>query len=65
VRAERVRENIVAMGGWAAEQASGEASDGVTYDSSDMRWLLSRVDQYAPTCIRAELGWAERVLERL
>lgn len=65
VALERERENIVAMGGWAAELASGEAADGCTYDLSDMSWLLSRVDQHAPTQIAAELGWAEAEAQRI
>jgi hypothetical protein len=65
VESERQRENIVAMGGWAAELASGEAADGMTYDSSDMSWLLSRAHQHAPSRIAAELGWAETEAERI
>jgi ATP-dependent Zn protease len=65
VQDERIRENIVAMGGWAAEHASGEANDGITYDSADMTFLLSRVHQYAPMSVRVELGWAEQEAERI
>ena len=59
VPSERRRESIVAMGGWAAELASGEVGDGETYDSADMSWVLSRIDEHAPTQRAAELGWAE------
>jgi ATP-dependent Zn protease len=62
---ERQRESIVAMGGWAAELASGEASDGKTYDSSDLSWVLSRIDEHAPLQLAAELGWAESEAERI
>jgi ATP-dependent Zn protease len=65
IDSERERENIVAMGGWAAELASGEASDGVTYDSGDMNCLLSRVDQFAPSRVNIELGWAEDEAHRI
>lgn len=61
---ERQRESIVAMGGWAAELASGEASDGVTYDSGDLSWVLSRIDEHAPGHVAAELSWAETEAER-
>ena len=43
IQSERQRENIVAMAGWAAELASGEAEDGGTYDSDDLSWVLSRI----------------------
>jgi hypothetical protein len=53
------------MGGWAAELASGEASDGVTYDSADLTFVLSRINEHAPTQLAAELGWAESEAERI
>src|ERR1700722_20949243 len=37
----RQRDNIVTMGGWAGENASGEADDGNIYDGSDLRQVLS------------------------
>jgi ATP-dependent Zn protease len=62
IPAWRERENIVAMGGWAAEQASGEANDGHTFDGGDMSWVLSRIpDGRVPI----ELGWAEQEAERI
>jgi ATP-dependent Zn protease len=64
VPSERERENIVAMAGWAAELASGEAN-GDTYDSSDLSWVLSRLEQHAPSGIQIELGWAEREAQRI
>jgi hypothetical protein len=64
VPSERERENIVAMAGWAAELASGEAN-GDTYDSSDLSWVLTRLDQHAPSRIRIELGWAESEAHRI
>ena len=65
IPAERQRECIVAMGGWAAEHASGETNDGQTYDSADLCWVLSRIDEHAPTEVAAELGWAESEAERI
>jgi Peptidase family M41 len=65
IDSERERENIVAMGGWAAELASGEASDGVPYDSGDMSCVLSRIDQFAPSRAKIELGWAEDEAHRI
>jgi ATP-dependent Zn protease len=62
---ERQRESIVAMGGWAAELASGEASDGEPYDSADLSWVLSRINEHAPMQLDAELGWAESEAERI
>ncbi|PSO29842.1 hypothetical protein [Bradyrhizobium sp. MOS002] len=59
---ERQRENIVAMGGWAAELVSGEASDGITYDSGDMSAVLNSI---APDRIAIELGWAEAEAHRI
>jgi hypothetical protein len=41
---ERQRENIVAMGGWAAEHASGEAGD-MTYDDGDLECVLNRIPE--------------------
>jgi hypothetical protein len=61
VPSDRERENIVAMAGWAAELASGEAK-GETYDSSDLSCVLSRVD---PSRIAIELGWAESEAQRI
>ncbi|MBW7964953.1 hypothetical protein [Bradyrhizobium sp. BR 10261] len=58
---ERWRENIVAMGGWAAELACGEAVER-TYDGGDMKVLLSRVPDGR---VDVELGWAESEAERL
>jgi hypothetical protein len=50
------------MGGWAAELLSGEADDGVTYDSGDLCWVLSRIpDGRVPI----ELGWAEDQAHRI
>jgi ATP-dependent Zn protease len=65
VRSERQRESIVAMGGWAAELASGEASDGKSYDSSDLCWVLSRINEQAPSQVAIEFGWAESEAERI
>jgi hypothetical protein len=62
IPSERKRENIVAMAGWAAELASGEASDGVTYDSADLTCVLSRLD---PSQVAIELGWAECEAQRI
>jgi ATP-dependent Zn protease len=53
------------MGGWAAELASGEADDGVTYDRADLSWVLSRIAEHAPSQVAAELGWAESEAERI
>jgi ATP-dependent Zn protease len=65
VPSERERENIVAMAGWAAELASGEAN-GDTYDSSDLSWVLIQLEQHAPPSqIRIELGWAEQEADRI
>lgn len=61
VPSERERENIVAMAGWAAELASGEAN-GETYDSGDLSCVLSRLD---PSRIDIELGWAESEAQRI
>src|SRR5437868_10505702 len=61
IRSERQRENIVAMAGWAAEMASGEAGD-ETYDSGDLSCVLSRVD---PSRLEIELGLAESEAERI
>jgi hypothetical protein len=61
---ERQRESIVAMGGWAAEHASGEAGDR-TYDGGDLSWVLSSIAAHAPTQVAAELGWAESEAERI
>jgi hypothetical protein len=55
IASERQRECIVAMGGWAAEHASGEAGDR-TYDGGDLSWVLNRIDEHAPTRVAAELG---------
>jgi hypothetical protein len=52
------------MAGWAAEIASGEAN-GETYDSSDLSFVLSRIDQHAPSRIEIELGWAESEAQRI
>jgi ATP-dependent Zn protease len=62
---DRTRESIVAMAGWAAELASGEADDGVTYDSSDLSWVLNRIDEHAPSQVDVELGWAESEAVRI
>lgn len=62
IAAERERENIVAMGGWAGELASGEANDGTTYDSGDLRWMLSHIPEDR---IAIELGWAESEAQRI
>ena len=53
------------MGGWAAELASGEVGDGVTYDRADLSWVLSRIAEHAPSKVAAELGWAESEAERI
>jgi ATP-dependent Zn protease len=63
LRSERQRACIVAMGGWAAEHASGEANDGVTYDSADFSWVSSRISEHAPSRLEIELGWAESEAE--
>jgi hypothetical protein len=65
IPSERQRENIVAMAGWAAELASGEVNENGTYDSGDMRFVLSQLDQHAPSRIEIELGWAESEAERI
>jgi hypothetical protein len=62
IAAERERENIVAMAGWAAELASGEAGDGVTYDSGDLGWVLSRIPDVR---VPIELGRAEDEAQRI
>jgi hypothetical protein len=62
---ERQQQCIVAMAGWTAEHASGEADDGTTYDSGDLSCVLSGLDQYAPSQIDAELGWAEQEAARI
>ncbi|WP_315729841.1 hypothetical protein [Bradyrhizobium sp. SZCCHNRI2010] len=64
IRSERERENIVAMGGWAAEHRSGEAAD-VTYDGSDLSCILSRIAEHAPDRMAIELGSAEQEAERI
>jgi ATP-dependent Zn protease len=61
IPSERERENIVAMGGWAAEHASGEAVD-TTYDGGDVACLLSRAPEGR---VEIELGWAEQEAERI
>jgi hypothetical protein len=61
VASERERENIVAMAGWAAELASGEAHDG-TYDSGDLKFVLSRIPEDR---IAIELGRAEDEAQRI
>jgi ATP-dependent Zn protease len=65
VPSERQRENIVALAGWAAELASGEANENGTYDSGDLTFVLSRLDQHAPARIEIELGWAESEAQRI
>jgi ATP-dependent Zn protease len=65
IPSERQRENIVAMAGWAAELASGEANENGTYDSGDMTFVLSQLDQHAPSRIEIELGWAESEAQRI
>src|SRR5260370_34876931 len=65
VPSERQRENIVALGGWAAELASGEANENGTYDSGDLTFVLSRLHQHAPSRIEIELGWAESEAQRI
>lgn len=65
IASERERESIVAMAGWAAELASGGAADGITYDSGDLSSALSSIDQYAPSRITIELGWAESEAQRI
>ena len=61
IASERERENIVAMGGWAAENASGEAGD-TTYDDGDLQCLVSRAPDDR---LAIELGWAEQEAERI
>ncbi|NPU65376.1 hypothetical protein HL667_10250 [Bradyrhizobium sp. 83012] len=61
---ERWREFSVAMGGWAAELHSGEASD-ATYDDGDLQWVLTQIEAHAPDRLAAELGTAEREAERI
>jgi ATP-dependent Zn protease len=58
---ERWRENIVAMGGWAAEHASGETGD-TTYDAGDLQVLESRILE---NLFEIELGWAEQEAARI
>jgi hypothetical protein len=65
VPSERLRESIVAMGGWAAELASGEATDGQPYDSRDLQCVLSWIDQHAPSRLSIEVGWAESEAQRI
>ena len=65
IPSERQRENIVALAGWAAELASGEANENGTYDSADLTFVLSRLDQHAPSRIQIELGWAESEAQRI
>jgi hypothetical protein len=65
IPSERQRENIVALAGWAAELASGEANENGTYDSADLTFVLSRLDQHAPSRIEIELGWAESEAQRI
>jgi len=62
---ERQRECIVAMAGWAAELASGEAGDGDTHDSADLCCVLSGLDRHAPSRVDIELGWAESEAHRI
>jgi ATP-dependent Zn protease len=64
IASERQRESIVAMGGWAAEHASGEVGDR-TYDGGDLSWVLSSIAEHAPTQVASELGWAESEAERI
>jgi ATP-dependent Zn protease len=59
---DRVRENIIAMGGWAAEKASGEADDGLTYDSADMLWIYAHSSE---DHFDVDFGWAEQEAERI
>lgn len=61
IEVERLRENIVAMGGWAGENASGEAEDG-TYDSADLQWIF---DHSADGKCNIDLGWAEQEAARV
>ena len=65
IPSERQRENIVALAGWAAELASGEANENGTYDSADLTFVLSRLGQHAPSRIVIELGWAESEAQRI
>ena len=60
--AERAEENTIAMGGRAAAQAFGQDDTG---DSSDMSWVLSRINEHAPDCVAIELGWAESEAQRI
>jgi ATP-dependent Zn protease len=62
IASERQRENIVAMAGWAAELASGEAKDSETYDSGDLTSVLNRTPEDR---INVELGWAESEAQRI
>jgi hypothetical protein len=64
IPSERERDSIVAMAGWAAELASGEAR-GQTYDSADLSYVLTGLDQHAPSRIPVELGWAESEAHRI
>jgi ATP-dependent Zn protease len=61
IPSERERENIVAMGGWAAEHASGEAGD-TTYDDGDLQCLANRTPEDR---LANELGWAEQEAARI
>ena len=36
-----------------------------TYDSADLTFVLSRLDQHAPSRIEIELGWAESEAQRI
>lgn len=62
IAAERERENIVAMAGWAAELLSREACEN-TYDTGDLQSVLSRIPELR--LVGVELGWAEDEAQRI
>jgi hypothetical protein len=54
------------MAGWASELASSETDGDVTYDSSDLEYVLNRIIEYAgEDRAEIELGWAELEAERI
>jgi hypothetical protein len=54
------------MAGWASELASSETDGDVTYDSSDLEYVLKRIIEYAgEDRVEIELGWAELEAERI
>lgn len=62
IDSERHRENIVAMGGWAAELDSGEMLHGMSYDRADLSCLAGRAPEGR---FEMELGSAEEDAVRI